>query len=310
MYSSRTAIFLTLLATLFWGSNFQAAKLALESIPPWTAAFERFAIAVVGIFLLLILQETLRWSVLRQNFVAFAVLGLIGIAGFNGSLFIGLQTSSPLTASLIMATTPISTNIIDSFISRRFPTIERIVGILVSVLGVFLVITNGQVLAGNIDFSRGDLIVFAGSLCWATYTVGTRVFVRGSTPLETTGWTMFFGTLALGYCASMHESLIGSIAETTGISVVATLWMGIAGSVLAYLFWNIGIAVRGAGKTAIFFNFVPVFALIIAIYFGALPQLVQIIGVLITILGVLVGQGHASTFGKFVFRSTIGSKDR
>ncbi|QRZ14828.1 EamA family transporter [Paracoccus methylovorus] len=81
----------------------------------------------------------------------------------------------------------------------------------------------------------------------------------------------------------------------SGIGFLAILWMGIAGSVLAYLFWNVGIAVRGPGKTSIFFNFVPVFALMIEITLGTIPHLVQIIGIAITICGVLVGQGLFST---------------
>lgn len=79
--------------------------------------------------------------------------------------------------------------------------------------------------------------------------------------------------------------------------------MGIAGSVLAYLFWNVGIAVRGPGKTSIFFNFVPTFALLIQLAMGTVPHFVQVLGIIITILGVLVGQGRFSSL--ISKRSTI-----
>lgn len=292
--STNTAVILTLLATFFWGSNFQATKIALSSIPPWTASVERFMIAMVAIFVILLIKNKVRWDVLSRNLMTFILLGVIGVAGFNGSLFVGLQTSDPVTASLIMATTPISANIIEAIINRQMPAVDRIIGLIISLFGVSLVITSGQILSGHIEFAPGDLIILAGSVGWAIYTVGTRAFVLNSTPLETTTWTMLFGTITLGLAAFFFENPIQDAAAGSGISFLAILWMGIAGSVLAYFFWNVGIAVRGPGKTSIFFNFVPIFALLIQLAMGTVPYLMQIIGIAITIFGVLVGQGRFS----------------
>lgn len=292
--SERSAVVLTLLATFFWGSNFQATKIALETVQPWTASVERFTIAVIGIFAILLAREGLRFSVLSRNFSAYLTLGIIGVAGFNGSLFVGLQTSSPVTAALIMATTPISANIIEALLNRRAPGRDRIVGMIVSLVGVSVVITHGRVLSSDIQLAPGDVIIFLGSLGWAAYTVGTRAFVRDATPLETTSWTMLFGTIALTLAAFVFENPPEAIFQTSYVSLAALVWMGVAGSILAYLFWNVGIAVRGPGKTSIFFNFVPIFALIIAAVMGVAPQGIQIVGVVSTICGVLVGQGRFS----------------
>ncbi len=292
--SASTAVIMTLMATFFWGSNFQATKFALESVPPWTASVERFIVAVIGIFTILLIKQGLRVSVLSRNLLAYVFLGVIGVAGFNGSLFVGRQTSSPITASLIMATTPISANIIEALLDRRMPGRDRVLGMIVSLIGVSLVITNGHILSGSITIAPGDLIILLGSIGWAAYTVGTRAFVKDATPLETTSWTMLFGTIALTLAAFAFESPFTAAVGTSTVSFLATLWMGIAGSVLAYLFWNVGIAVRGPGKTSIFFNFVPVFALLISVIMGTVPQGVQIVGVILTICGVLVGQGRFS----------------
>ncbi len=290
--SASAAVVMTLFATFFWGSNFRAAKIALTSIPPWKASLERFSLAVIGTFAILLFREKIRWEVLSNNLVAFVVLGVVSVAGFNGALFVGLQTSSPITASLIMATTPISANFIEAIIHRQVPAADRIVGMIISLLGVSLVITNGQILSGHIDFARGDLLIFVGSLGWALYTVGARAFASNSTPFETTTWTMLFGTVALGIVAFLFESPIESLADGSGMSFLSILWMGIAGSILAILFWNVGVAVRGAGKTSIFFNFVPIFALIIELAMGTAPRFWQLVGIAITMVGVLIGQGR------------------
>ncbi|WP_375695925.1 DMT family transporter [Bartonella sp. AC67GZZY] len=288
----RIALVLTLVGTFFWGSNFQATKIALTTVSPWTASFERFLIAVIAIFLIMIFKEGLRWHVLSQNFISYIFLGIIGVAGFNGALFVGLQTSNPITASLIMATTPISANIIEAIMNKSFPTCERVIGMLISMFGVYLVITNGRFLSNHVSFAKGDIMILLGSVGWAFYTVGTRSFVKNATPLETTSWTMLSGTVALGVLTFLFESPFQETMSMSGASLFALLWMGVAGSVLAYLFWNIGIAIRGPGKTAIFFNFVPISALLVQILFGFIPQIMQIIGVFVTIFGVLIGQGY------------------
>ncbi|PHM61030.1 DMT family transporter [Xenorhabdus ishibashii] len=286
------AIVLTLIATFFWGSNFQVTKFALTSLPPWTASVERFFYAVICIFIFLAWKEGIHSKVLKQNWRAFIVLGAIGVAGFNGAFFVGLQSSNPVTAALIVATTPISTNILESIVNRRLPGLMRVVGMVISLLGVALVITNGELILDGVNqVVTGDIIIFMGSLGWSIYTVGTRIFIKDATPLATTSWTMSFGAIILVFIAIFVESPMAALSSGTFESHLACFYIGIGGSTVAYLFWNMGVAIRGAGKTAVFFNFVPIFALMIQLMIGNIPSLSQMIGVVITIVGVFLGQG-------------------
>lgn len=291
----RTAIVLTLLATLFWGANFSAAKVALSSLPPWTVSAERFVIAAVAILLYLAATKGIRWQVLRSNGLAFAMLGVIGVAGFNGSLFVGLQTSHPVTAALIMATTPLSASLLEAMLYRRLPSAARMAGVAVSLVGVVLVLTNGALLHGGaMTFAAGDPVIVLGSLCWSVYTVGCQAYVKDATPLEATTWMIAFGTFALLVLALAIERPAAAIPAGSLTSHLAIIFMGIAGSVLAYLFWTVGIAIRGLAQTAMLFNFVPVFALLISVAQGADPGVYRVMGVAMTIVGVMVGSGSLS----------------
>ncbi|MGP1630557.1 MAG: DMT family transporter [Giesbergeria sp.] len=295
--SPRTAIVLTVFATLFWGANFSAGKQALSSMPPWTVSAERFVIAAAIILLYLAATRGIRWGVLHRNGLAFVALGVIGVAGFNGALFVGLQTSQPVTAALIMATTPLSASLVEAMLYRRWPSAIGLAGAAVSLVGVGLVLTNGALLHGGaVTFAAGDPVILLGSLCWAVYTVGCRVYVKDATPLETTAWTIAFGTLALLGFALVFEHPVAAMRTGSMASHLAIVFMGIAGSVLAYLFWTVGIAVRGPAQTALYFNFVPVFALLISIVQGADPGVYRVMGVGVTIVGVVLGSG-AFAFG-------------
>jgi len=44
-----SALFLSVLAAVFWGSNFEATRIVLADLPPWTAAAGRFLIAAGAI---------------------------------------------------------------------------------------------------------------------------------------------------------------------------------------------------------------------------------------------------------------------
>lgn len=293
--SPRAAAFLTIVTTFFWGSNFPAAKAALASLPPWTASGERFAIASIGMLIALAWTEGLRWRCLGQNWIAFAILGTIGVAGMNGALYVGLQTTGPVTASLIMATTPLSTNLLEALLQRRAPTRSRIFGCVISFLGVAMVMTKGALFTGGaLKLAPGDPIIFLGSLGWASYSVGSRAFVIDSSPIETTAWTMLSGTIVLVCAAFFFERPWNAILQSTGLSQALVLYMAIPGSILAYLFWTVGVVVRGAGPTSILFNFVPIFAVLTAMVVGALPSSIQLIGMAITIFGVLVGNDALS----------------
>ncbi len=290
--SPRTAVFLTIIATFFWGSNFAAAKLSLTSLPPWTAAAERFVIAAICILVILHFKTGIKLKVLQKNAVAYALLGSVGIAGFNGALFVGLQTADPVTAALIMATTPLSANLFEALLMCRLPGQLRIVGTIMSLIGVAMVVTNGTFFMGiNLVYVPGDWILVLGSLVWALYTVGCRTFVKDSSPLETTTWTMVSGAVTLVIMALLTEQPLAAIAEGTLYSHISMFYMGTVGTVLAYSFFIIGIYVRGPGRTAVFLNFVPVFALLLSIAQGNVPREIQVLGIMVTILGVMVGDG-------------------
>src|SRR6185312_3344593 len=143
-------------------------------------------IAAVAIMLWLGIAKGISWSVLRRNLAAMSVLGVVGVAGFNAALFLGMETSSPVTAALIMGTSPLTTNLLESILLRQLPSTRALVGMVISLIGVALTV---GAFSGT-HFASGDLLILLGSLAWALYTIGCRRWVREATPLETSAWTM------------------------------------------------------------------------------------------------------------------------
>ncbi len=235
------------------------------------------------------LKTGIKLKVLRRNAISYALLGAVGIAGFNGALFVSLQSTDPVTAALIMATSPLWTNLLETILKGRFPTPLYVCGVIVSLIGVAMVITNGTFSKGsNIAFAPGDFTIALGSLAWAVYTVGCRNFVTESSPLETATWTMISRASTLVVVAFVNEHPIRAIANGTLNAHFAVVYMAIAGSVLAYVFWVNAVSVRGPGPTSSFLNLEPVFAFLISIAQGTNPGEIQILGIGLTILGILI----------------------
>ncbi|MFC2967030.1 DMT family transporter [Acidimangrovimonas pyrenivorans] len=282
------ALTLSALAAIFWGTNFEATRVALEHLSPWTAAAGRFAIAAVAILVWLWLSRGLNLRVLRRNWPAFVGLGIAGVAGFNAALFLGMKTSSPVTAALIMGTTPLTTNLLDALLHWQRPKAVALLGMAISLLGVALTV---GAFSGT-RFAPGDLLILIGSLGWALYTIGCRSWVREAAAIETAAWTMVFGAIGLVAIAFALESPVHDLLHSGPAAQLIVVYMALVGSVLSYIFWQLGIAVRGPGATSVLFNLVPVAALFVAAACGRMPGLSQVAGVVVAILGVLLASGR------------------
>jgi drug/metabolite transporter (DMT)-like permease len=279
-------------ATFFWGTNFNAGAYIIKSMAPISASIERFSISTLLLVLIFGLAGKLRLSTLKNNLLAFIGLGLLGFTVFNLATFFGLQTTTPINGALILATTPLWTMIFAVLLEGERIDRGRAIGLVLGLLGVGLVITRGdiQVLLG-LKVATGDAIILAGSIAWAANMVGTRRFVKNSTPLETTTFSMLFGVIGLIVLGFIYENPIANIS-TASLSIHgAVIYLAVFGSLIAYLLWFKGIHAIGAARTSIFFNLAPVFTMLVSSVLGVVPNVWQLLGAGGVILGVVFASG-------------------
>lgn len=295
--NKRWVFLLVALSAFFWGSNFNAAASVVAQVSPLIAAAERFIIATVVIFIVMLVKGTNSLAALKNNWLAFILLGLCGITGFNLAFFIGLQSTSAINGALIMATSPLTTTLLATFVDKHKISPAQVVGMMISLVGVVLVISHGSLTnLLTLQLSRGDVIIMLGNLAWAIYTVGCRKYVSNATSLQTTSFTMLFGTVGIIFFAAFYGQSVRMLFNLSLTNHMLLVYMGIAGSVLAYLFWNIGIKELGAANTAVFFNLVPVFTMVLALLTGTVPDLLQFAGSILVIGGVLYTTGAYKMF--------------
>jgi len=281
-------IYLQLVLTaLFWATVFHLGKYAIHFMSPLSVAAWRFLLAAIVLLPVVLWRTQIDLGALRRNVWPLLAMGVIGVFGFNTSLFYGLQHTSPVNASLIMATNPAITALLAAWISGETISVRQRLGFLISLIGVTVIVSQGSLHhLLTLSFSKGDLIIFIGNLCWATYTVIPKRFINRLQPMLITVATITIGAVVLALTAQSVSGDLFVIADWQ--LVVSVTAMALFGSVLAYIWWNEGVARLGASRVSIFLNLVPMFTVLIAIALGELPSGAQLVGALFVITGVIV----------------------
>lgn len=280
-------LFKLLAFPIFTGVTFHIAAYTVSYFTPTAAAAWRFGLAAAIMIMVLRISgmSSQSW---RTNRWIYVVLGILGVFGFNTLFFIGMKYTSPVNGALIMATNPIVTLLAASAIFRSPITSNQIIGSSLSFVGVFLVITQGSwTVISQFQFASGDLIILLGNLCWALYGVLGKKYLQNSSSLETTTYTMGVGALLLVLVASFSHHEV-PLLEVPLLAWGGILFMAVCTSVLGYLWWNQAIATIGASQTAIFFNLVPIVAMLTSIVAGEQVTSTQLAGALTVIGGVLI----------------------
>ena len=283
--------FMLLGFAIFTGATFNLAKYSIHYFSAAAAAGWRFGIAAVLMIGILAMKRSIKWQTIREYGGLYLLLGLIGVFGFNAFFFLGMKYTSPLNGALIMAANPLVTTILSFLILKTPITRRQLAGISFALLGVILVLTKGSWdLFVTHPLSIGDAFILLGNICWALYGVLGRKYLRKSSSIETTTYTMFVGAVLLIIMASFIPGPL-PLSKVVVSAWGAILFMAVFTSVLGYLWWNKGMEAIGAGQTSVFFNLVPVVTMVISFITGTSVSFVQIVGTMFVILGVLMSSG-------------------
>ncbi|HLS59992.1 MAG TPA: DMT family transporter [Virgibacillus sp.] len=297
--------FWLLLAPLFWGGAFVAAEHVITEVPPITAAALRFGVAGLILLILVVWRGQVNFNGIMKQWVPLFLMALTGIFGYNLFFFIGLDMTSAINGSLIMATSPVFMTI-GAVLFLHEEWNKRVgLGLILSLLGVLVVISQGSLATiVQLDFNRGDLLFIGGLICWVSHGLLGKMVMREVSPLITTTVTTIIGSILL-VVTSVIENGWQTVPQMSLQGWGEMLFMVICSSVIAFLVWNQGIQQVGASKASIYMNLVPVSTALIAVFiYGSVITVTQMLGMLIVIIGIYVVTIHPYV-SKWVDKQTI-----
>ena len=263
-------------AAFFWGANFVLAGAVLADLPPLWAAALRFVLGAALMLILALRQGDDLAALARRHAGAYVLLGVVGIAAFNLLFFHAMQTTSADNGALIMATNPLLTTLLAAALLGERPSRRHLAALPLALAGVAIVISQGDVrrLEG-LRFAKGDVLMLLANLTWALFNVSSRRYMPQGSPVGNTALMMTAGAGVL-LAAALADG--GAFALPGLHAGVALAIMVVGGTVLAYLFWGMGVQRLGAARTSLFLNLVPVFAMLVGGMLGTPPTAAQLAG--------------------------------
>jgi len=276
---------------LLWALTYHAGKFAVGVMLPLGAILWRFTTAVLIIVPWIGLREGWDWQGLRRNLWPLLAMGVFGVVAFNLAMFYGLQSTSAVNASLIMAFSPIITACGTVVLGGERLSLARLAGLLLGLLGVALVVTGGSLQSlWRAGIARGDVLMLGGSLAWAIYGLIPRRFVRGLAPLQMGAASLVVTALTLWVLCALVSPVAMQLPPRVALWPV--LFMGVLATAVAYAWWNIGVVRIGATRAAGFLNLIPVFTMLTGLLLGQAISVAQLLGAVLVISGVVLAARH------------------
>ena len=261
---------------LIWGVNIPVVKMGTQMMAP--LAYNGVRVAIAAASLLVIGALGGRSWPSRAQVLTLLGLGVLGNGLYQVFFIEGIARTRAGSAALVLAATPAFVALIG-----RLRGVERIssrgmLGIALSVAGIGLVVYGGAARAEGQGTLVGNLLVLAGTMCWALFTVLLKPHTHEVNGVQLTALTLAGGAIPLLVVASP------AIAATDWPSVPAGAWAaitfsGLGALVIAYLFYNRGVRLIGPTRTAMYGNLQPIIALLVAwLTLGEIPTMWQGLG--------------------------------
>jgi drug/metabolite transporter (DMT)-like permease len=272
-----------------WGGVFVAGRYLALQLPPFTVGALRFLVASAVLLPLVRLREGGLPRLGARERRTMILLGLTGVFAFSGFFFAGLERVPAGRGALIMALNPIVTALAMWLFFRERLDAARWLGIALALAGVAVIIARGELerlFAGALG--PGELLLFGSVAGWVAYTLVGRQILGRVSVLAATTYATLFGTAML-VAAAAFERPWAAVAALDATGWVAVAYIGVFGTVAAFLFFYDGVRHIGPSRTAVFSNLVPVFGVSLAAALLDEPVLASmIVGGVMVIGGVLL----------------------
>ena len=274
------------IATLIYGVTYTIAKDVMPNyIKPYGFILLRVSSATlifwtVGLF-------TKQQKVEKSDYKKILIASFFGITLNMLAFFKGLSLTSPISASVMMVTSPIMVLIFSSILIRKPIGKQRILGVFIGLVGALFLITLGNSSTGTSTNSAfGNFLVFLNAASYGLYLVLAKDLVKKYNPIVFIKWLYLFGlifVIPFGYSeltAVIWRKIPTNIYWNISFVLLFT-------TCITYLFNLYGLSKLKPTTVSVFIYLQPVIATIYALIVGSDSlNLVKLYATLLIFLGV------------------------
>jgi drug/metabolite transporter (DMT)-like permease len=253
------------LTAVFWGGTFIAGRQVSRNLGPFSLAFLRFAVASAFLLGLTRIREGRLTLPGRGQIIPVILLGMTGVFGYNVFFFKGLRLIEAGRAALIVATCPAFIAVTSAVLLKERFSINKIIGVPLSVLGAIVVISQGrldQLVTGGVGL--GELFILGCVLSWVAYSLIGKVAMQHLSPLASVAYSSLIGAAALFVPAIFYDDLASDLHQASLIDWTSIVYLAVCGTVIGFVWYYEGVKAIGPTRAGLFINFVPISAVILA----------------------------------------------
>jgi drug/metabolite transporter (DMT)-like permease len=237
-----------LLTVFFFGTNFTAVKLVVESVPPILFAATRFTLA--GLLLLpLALFFGSEGRLSRQDLLPMLGLGFVGVTLTQSVFTVGVGLTTAANTALVYSTAPVWGMLLAFALGWERPRVSGVLGISLCLFGV------GAIVYGSLDFAGtslvGDALILAAAVFWGSYTVLTLSFLWRYSAVAVAAYAMTLGGLAAFPLAALDPSPL-NLAALDGLTWGAAAYSALCSSAFGFAAWGWGVSHVGANRVLVY----------------------------------------------------------
>jgi drug/metabolite transporter (DMT)-like permease len=279
---------LLVLANLFWAGNIVLGRGVAGVVPPIALAYIRWT----GAFLIAIgfawpqLRRDL--PVLHRQWPLMLLLSATGIATYNTMSYIGLTETTALNVLLLQSAMPLVILLWAYALFRERPSLPQAAGVLVSLAGVATIAGKGSLaVLLHLSINPGDAWVLTAMGIYGIYAAMFRHRPKVH-PLS-----FLVATMGIGSCMILPffiwEQASGARITPDWQAFAALAYIAVFPSFIAYLFFNRGIELIGAGRAGQSMHLMPVFGSVLAVLFlGERFRLYHAAGIVLIAAGIVL----------------------
>ncbi len=289
MAASRSAspYLLLTLTPFFWACNWIIGRGLHSDIPPMAMTFFRwlFAIIILAPFAWPYVRRD--WPILRANWKLMLALGAIGVGTHNSLAYLGLNYTTATNGVILNSFIPVMIVTMSwAFLHERLAP-PQVAGVAISLGGVLAILSEGslQTLL-NFRLNAGDLFIILSMALWSGYTIALRWRPAG---LNVMSFLLVIAVVGNSCVLPLWlaEMALGHYVHWSWTNFAALVAVALFSSVLAYLFWNRGVAEVGASVAGLFVHLMPVFGIMLAwLFLGERLAPFHVAGIVLILSGI------------------------
>ena len=254
-----------LIVGLIYGANYSIAKVVMPLyIGPFGIIFIRVIIGTILYWGIdwLAGPENIKY---KRDYLQFAVLAIFGVAINQLMFFKGLSMTTPISASVIMTSSPITVLIVSYFLLKEKITVNKLIGIALGAAGAVLLIGIDGFKLDN-DTFVGNLFILINAVSFSIYLVMVKPMMYRYKAITVIKWVFLFGMFMV-IPFGLEEFLLVDWSSLPNEAWLSLGYIIIGTTFIAYLLNTWALRFVNPSLVGYYIYLQPVFSTLVAVSF-------------------------------------------